>query len=78
MKHATKKQKMTKLLLTATMCAVLLFGASACNNGADVNTNGDGNANVNANESTNNMGGGGTDENAVPTEQADPDAGVAE
>ncbi|MEK3883389.1 hypothetical protein [Paenibacillus sp. PL2-23] len=41
MKKSTKKHAMTKLLLTATLCTALMFGAAACNNenGNDVSVN---------------------------------------
>ncbi|GBG06035.1 hypothetical protein B1748_26870 [Paenibacillus sp. MY03] len=59
--NPVRKTTRTKLLLTATMCAVLLLGASACNNGNNVNTNSNG-----INDDANNMPTV-TDETVVPT-----------
>ncbi|MHA6484829.1 hypothetical protein ACX1C1_23345 [Paenibacillus sp. strain BS8-2] len=56
------KTNKTKLMITATMCAALLFGATACNNGNDAN----GNSNLNGTESPPAV----TDEMLVPTETA--------
>jgi len=66
MKSTIRKQNMTKLLVTATMCAVLLIGAAGCNN-------------ANTNDSVNNNDNPAiTDENVMPTETIDPDAGAVE
>lgn len=65
--HKTNKMK---LMLTATMCAVLLFGAAACNNG-----NGN-NVNVDVNDTNNPHAV--TDDAVVPTETADADGNAAE
>lgn len=40
MKNKFKDNKMTKLLLTATMCAILMFGAAACNSATNNSGNG--------------------------------------
>ncbi len=71
MKTTAHKTNKTKLLLTATMCAVMLFGAAACNNGNDVN--GDGNMN-----GANNNAPVVTDDAVVPTESAATDGNAAE
>lgn len=42
MKKLANKQRMTKVLLTATMCAIMIFTAAACNsdtNGTSNNLN---------------------------------------
>lgn len=66
--HKTNKMK---LMLTATMCAVLLFGAAACNNG-----NGN-DVNVDVNDMNNNSPAV-TDDAEMPTETADADGNAAE
>lgn len=39
MKQKSNKLKMTKVLMTATLCAVLMLGAAACNNDTTANNN---------------------------------------
>ncbi|MDF2838140.1 MAG: hypothetical protein K0Q63_3780 [Paenibacillus sp.] len=68
--HKTNKMK---LMLTATMCAVLLFGAAACNNGNGNDVNVD--ANVN---DANNNAPAVTDDAVVPTEPAANGGNAAE
>ncbi|GKU78233.1 hypothetical protein [Paenibacillus sp. L3-i20] len=66
MKNNNRKQKMTKLLLTATMCALLMFTVVACNSG-DPN-----NASNGANDGTNNAPMI-TEEPEVPNEPETPE-----
>ncbi|WP_168120585.1 hypothetical protein [Paenibacillus sp. HB172176] len=47
MKYHMRKTNPTKLLLTATICASIMFGASACNNNNNTNLNNNENAGTN-------------------------------
>lgn len=73
MKTTAHKTSKTKLVLTATMCAVMLFGAAACNNGNGNDVNVD--ANVN---DVNNNAPAVTDDAVVPTEPAANGGNAAE
>ncbi|MBH5317040.1 hypothetical protein I6N90_04360 [Paenibacillus sp. GSMTC-2017] len=49
MKMNNGKERVTKLLLTATMCAILIFSTAACNNGGANNaSNGANNSGTNS------------------------------
>ncbi|MHA7963890.1 hypothetical protein ACX93W_07080 [Paenibacillus sp. CAU 1782] len=82
MKKKFKTQGMTKLLLTATLCAALIFGAAACNNtngnaGGATNTEGSSNVEGDMNSGGNNDAGAGADVEgdgapAVTDEMTDP------
>lgn len=74
MKKHTYNRKMTKVILTATLCTALIFTAAACNN--DGSNGNAGTGGVNNESATNDAIVPNTDGNGM--DSLTPDAGTAE